>query len=527
MEGRGTSKRQLILLVFSAGLLACVAVQRGEVQSLDGRFMIDVAEKFLNEGTIRGPFSEFGIQGLYSKFAPGMSLLALAALVLEGSNYSHESAFWVTLINPVFSAATGAVLVLLTLRMGLGERAGVMAAGVIVLASPLLHYSTEFFSEPAMALFTVMAVLFVLDNRSGSSRSAIALGVTLAVSVLFRADAVLTLALPCVLFLPYFRRTRLWAGLVLIAAPMAVAGAVTMAHNHIRYKSVFDFGYTEGFQTGLGEGLYGLILSPGKGVVFFFPAILVALAGMAALGRRDLGVTGLVASLMLVRLLFFAMWDQWHGGIGWGPRFLVPAVALAGLPLACAFDDLRGAGVRRAAGRVIAGTLVFFSFAVSFLSVTVPYELIWDGNPGHIRHVPQVGVTGEEQRAILASQIDRANNALDGGVFDMTIDELINGEEPSPLRWLRAGTPEVLATLILLSAALWLLAGLLARGDGAISARSGEVAEGGGGDGGGHDHEAQRSPPPGQAEGYGHPGQPGIELDHPVLAGDLDHDQGR
>lgn len=65
----------------------------------------------------------------------------------------------------------------------------------------------------------------------------------------------------------------------------------------------------------------------------FAPPILLALAGIAGLWRRNRGLATLAITLPLADLLFFAKYSQWEGGYCVGPRYLVPAIALLCLGL--------------------------------------------------------------------------------------------------------------------------------------------------------------------------------------------------
>jgi hypothetical protein len=446
----------IVLLVFLGAFLACLTFQRGHIASLDGRFMVKVAKQVMENNTIRGPYSEFGIGVEYSTYAPGMSVLAAPALLLEG-DWNNEEAFFVTGINPILVAAAAAVFVALARRLRIPPRQAVMGAAVMAVGSPMLQYSTEFFSEPAIAVLSLLAVLALMRNREGGSFSAWALGLVLAVAILFRADSVVTLAAPCVLAFPFFRREKLFRGLVALAVPGAVAVGLTLWHNYARYKDPFDSGYQEGFKTPVLDGLYGLVLSPGKGALFFFPAFLIGLVGLFVLGRRDRAVTAVIAALVVVRTVFFAAWTQWEGGVGWGPRFLVPSFVLLCLPMAAAFEALRGRGTLKAAGRVLAATLVALSAGLSLLSVLVPYEEVWDGDPGHIRNTPP-GFSGESQTRAIRAQVNKAKYELDDGVIELTIRELIEGGYREPNLWFRDGRGALGATFALGSAGLWALA---------------------------------------------------------------------
>jgi hypothetical protein len=102
------------------------------------------------------------------------------------------------------------------------------------------------------------------------------------------------------------------------------------------------------FTTPLPEGLYGLLLSPGRSVFLYAP---VALVGLVSLVRAPRRVAAICAGAPLVLLLVMARWWSWEGGASWGPRLLLPVLPLLAAPAAFA-----GRAVARAA--FVAGALL-------------------------------------------------------------------------------------------------------------------------------------------------------------------------
>jgi hypothetical protein len=123
--------------------------------------------------------------------------------------------------------------------------------------------------------------------------------------------------------------------------------ALLLAYNHAIYGSPFQFGYptaAEGgrnlnsFHTPMWRGLFGYLLSPGKSVFLFAPPIVAALFGIRLVWIRNRGLCVLAAGSLPVYLLFFCKLTNWEGGYCFGPRYMVPAIALLCLALAPAID---------------------------------------------------------------------------------------------------------------------------------------------------------------------------------------------
>jgi hypothetical protein len=119
--------------------------------------------------------------------------------------------------------------------------------------------------------------------------------------------------------------------------PVLLAAVIFGAENWLRRGSPFVTGYEHlvpprtllpysgmnGFTYPLFFGVLSLLLSFGKGLLFFAPGIFLPFrAGYAALGwARQVAVLWLlyVAGLLLV----YGHWWAWFGGHAWGPRFLI------------------------------------------------------------------------------------------------------------------------------------------------------------------------------------------------------------
>jgi hypothetical protein len=192
---------------------------------------------------------------------------------------------------------------------------------------------------------------------------------------------------------------------------MALSLVLLGSYNELRYKKIFidSYGPGGGFSTSIFHGLRGYLVSPGKSLFVFNPLTLVGVVGLVlilcvpSMRNRPLGVLCLLA--IVPRVLFFAKWGVWDGGWVWGPRFLLPAVAVLSLmiiPVLQATEGRRAGGV---ATRMAVGVLAVFAAFVNVLSVRVPLGN-WLGflsNP-HWRRV--YDIHGLETAAAQANAVD-------------------------------------------------------------------------------------------------------------------------
>ncbi len=94
----------------------------------------------------------------------------------------------------------------------------------------------------------------------------------------------------------------------------------------------------------LGAGLPSLLVSSGKGLLWYAPPVALAVAGTAQFVRQHGVGAFLPLAAPATYLLVFGSKGNWHGG-GWGPRYIVPMVPfalVASLPVIT-----RALGVRR------------------------------------------------------------------------------------------------------------------------------------------------------------------------------------
>jgi hypothetical protein len=241
----------------------------------------------------------------------------------------------VTLLCVVFRRAA--------VRAGASERAALFGVGTLLFTTLLLPYTRLLFSEPLNALLVLIAASALLDASGGSALAARRLAAASALLVLngalFAPLAIAQIAFGAELVR---RRTNVRAALrVLIAGVSSLLAALGawLLWNHARYGNALHVGYDgEGFGTPLGVGLPGLLVSIGRGIVFYSPPTLLALLALPTLVRRGrLGPLAPVATFYAAAfagyLALYASWDSFEGGWCWGPRFLLPFVPVLHLAL--------------------------------------------------------------------------------------------------------------------------------------------------------------------------------------------------
>ncbi len=301
---------------------------------------------------------------------PGPPPAALGGSPLDRTNWPIF--LTVTILGPLLTAGTLVYLGRFVLLEGGSRRDAVWLMLVAGWATPLAVYSKTIFPQVFETLFLMAAFEWAARwRRHGSLGMALMLGSFCGYGVMTRA----TFAPVCLWFLGYLLLTgpvpwqaRLRAAALFAALVTAGAGIVAW-YNWYRWGSPFDFGYhsdQETFTTPLHVGLYGLLLSPGKGLLVYAPVMLLPLLFGRVLWRRGYPEVVLALGITATYLVVYGRWYDWPGGLSWGPRFLL---ALIPMWLALFGRALSGPSARTARQLLLVAGMV--GFAVQVVGLTV------------------------------------------------------------------------------------------------------------------------------------------------------------
>jgi hypothetical protein len=312
-----------------------------------------------------GDLSTYGGH-VYANKAPGLSILGVIPYtVLHRFEKNPDDALTLTLNHYVctllcvalLGAIVPAVLFLRARDRGLSRGWAVAVALGVALATQLLPYATLFVTPvPSGAL---MLIALAIRRR------------TLAGFAAGMATTMNYLCGPAVLLfgLAGPRRLRFFAG----AAPPLIFLAIyqkiccgsffrtpiaTMDPRFVSHGAAFGIMERPSI-----EAFYGITISPYRGLFYFAPLLLTALAGFL-FWFRERSERGELTAVIALTVLFFAFnvsFNGWEGGFGIGARYLVPLIPLWGLAM---LHLTRG-------WRVAFGILAALSFAINFAATAV------------------------------------------------------------------------------------------------------------------------------------------------------------
>ena len=284
----------------------------------------------------------------------------------------------VMMVNIILSALTGAVAFLAFRQLESSRRQSLGLALVLGVGSLVWPYSRTYHREPLLGFLYLLAFVGVQRfRRQGGAKWAIA---TMAISLLAIVVKVISLIALPFLLAPLGahvlrRRSRLALTIVALFILLAVVifemvlvgrgfSPYTPAIYLRRLLSVDRLPL-------LAVRIYGLLLSPGKGILIYCPVLVAGLAGAihwAIKGRWEgFSVLGVLISHLVIYPI--VQGAGWGGGLEWGPRYLVPLVPLLVLPLQQA--------LRWRWGRLCFSMLLVPSVAIQIVASTVNWGLFW------------------------------------------------------------------------------------------------------------------------------------------------------
>lgn len=322
----------------------------------------------------------FVLVGMIVDRVTGAATPPLAPLDQEAALY-YSATFntnWPIFLAVTFLGPMVTALALLALHRFIRYEGGSRCAALWLtllagLATPLPFYARTLFAQVFEAALLMAALVTARQWRAtGNTRYSGRLGLICGLMLMARA----ALGPVVVCFLAYLvctsqavRSQRLRA-LARFLLPTCIGAVLVGWYNWQRWGSPFDFGYHhqyERFDTSPWTGMFGLLVSPGKGLLLYAPVLVLPLLFARSLWERGRAEVVLLVTITAFYLTVYGRWYDWYGGLAWGPRFLVPLIA--------PWLALLARGLRDSREPMLRGLLAA-SFVLGFL-IQCPGILVW------------------------------------------------------------------------------------------------------------------------------------------------------
>jgi 4-amino-4-deoxy-L-arabinose transferase-like glycosyltransferase len=289
---------------------------------------------------------------------------------------------FVSLLDPLAAALVVVLLFFVLRALGHSTRTAVLVALVCGAATMLWVLSKFAFEHAIVAAALLGALLALLRWRDGGrARHAALAGACLGFVLIVRASDFVIAAIPFALYFvfvsrppagdaPRPRMPRI-ATVAAFAAPILAGIVIALAYNYARFDDLFESGYDDiDFSfANLPNGLFGLLLSPGKSVFLWNLPLVAALLALRSHWARHRAEAALVVSFASISILFHGSLSSWHGDWCVGPRYIFPIVPLLLIAIA---DGLADEAARRRVLRAL-GITVPLAIVVQLVGVSIDY----------------------------------------------------------------------------------------------------------------------------------------------------------
>src|SRR5271168_3806225 len=255
------------------------------IYSIDGNSILAVAESIVTRHALTVP-PGLGIPGqagrIYSSWYPLQSFLAvpLVALAVPVSSAVHVplhfvAALFALLLPIIFTSATVSLVALIALQLGASLGPARRAAFSFALGTVALVYHRTFYADPLLMLLTAASLYFAFAQ---SPRTVLLASLCALLAVLAKPTGILVGPLISAYLLAKHSlplRFRLAPGL-----GAALGLLLYFLYNWLRFANPLTFGQPYAFSfASIPVGLAGLLLSPGRGLIWYCPPAILAIAG--------------------------------------------------------------------------------------------------------------------------------------------------------------------------------------------------------------------------------------------------------
>ena len=369
--------------------------------------------------SVGGPPAPGPSDHVCSIFPPGMGLLALpffAPFVLAGQKpldlglLVHGGHVVAALVEVLATLLLWSVL-----HRFAGARWSIVLVLLYFLATSVRTVASQALWQHSGVHLAVAAALWLAmrEEQIGLGRELLA-GITLGLGAVVRQTTALV-----AIGLNGLRPMRLVAALL----GVAIGVAPLLAYNYIAFGAPLEQGYgTKPFDTPIQTGLYGLLLSPSRGLLVYCPYLVFAFLALVRAWRWPGEVAVRLRGLFIVwlaTLVLYATYAEWWGGRVFGARFLDDLAPI--LFVAIAWGTSVGLLKTRIA-RVVFGLLALWSVVI-FQAAAFLYDKSWDTVPVNVNDDPSKLFNWSDPQwlAVLRLVPSADERAIAGGLLSVLV----------------------------------------------------------------------------------------------------------
>ena len=283
----------------------------------------------------------------------------------------------------VITAVSAALFYLLAIQLGASFRAAFVVSLSYAFASEAWSTSSQALWQHGPGIFFMLLAgsLALRQMENPTTRRAIFLGLACGVAVAIRPTNILFIFL---LYLWMIKKCPLY--FTAYTVPAAILASLLLGYNYIVFGSVRGR-YTGPFNMPVLDGLKGLLFSPGRGLLLYFPLALFGPLGFcyAMHNRvRYMSFYSVLMAFVVLQVVLVSKWHMWWGGWSFGPRMLTeiqPMLLLLSLP----FFALPINKYKKWIGFYI---LLIWCLSVQFVGASIFPAGNWNSSPTNVDKTP-------------------------------------------------------------------------------------------------------------------------------------------
>jgi hypothetical protein len=307
-------------------------------------------------------------------------------------------------VNSLFISLTAVVIFCISSEIQRSKRIGFIMSLIYSVCTFVWPYNTTFWVQPLQGLLLVVPIYLLIltrhndrsflchfsvlsNKRTGSLLAGLA-GLSLGLAVFAHPTSLLSV--PAVLVYAFFSvmRHQKWNFIYFLVTLVAVLFFTGLV-NYVRFGSFVEFGY--GYFSSLAvhngwSGLLGLIISPGSGLIFYFPLAIMLPLGAKYMYKDNKALFFLCVYIIVANWIYYGTLSygyepgSWSGG-AWGPRYLVPVLPFMIILLGSIFPRIRKGYFMKSVvvGLCLAGFYINLSGLLIWVQYGVMYGLSVEG----------------------------------------------------------------------------------------------------------------------------------------------------
>ena len=320
-------------LIFILFLSFYGLTSRGSIDTDDAWHQLRLTENFLFKGSFLLPYQD---DALVSENVSDNLFVPIGQAALMIPLYILDQKFSVSFLNVIFGALLCALFYLFC-TSSFSHRTSFYLTLGLGFSTLLWPYSKSLYNNIEEAFFVFLA--FFLSSRYLKKPSLLTLFFIL-LSALGAFFIRMSGIIPCLIFFVFALFYASKNHRIILVAFTTILISIFISWNLVFYHHIFGIFkhisiesllslsfFKNAFPTPLYQGLFGLLLSPGKGFFIYTPLACLGTLGFYTLYQRTCldsrPLFYLMMALLVSYILFYSKLEFWAGDFAWGPRYLV------------------------------------------------------------------------------------------------------------------------------------------------------------------------------------------------------------